>query len=328
MNDNSFWKNKRVLVAGGAGFIGSHAVEELVRREAKVTAQVSLSTSRNKIKQNILNLNKKVKVVRADLENEKSCNKITKNIDVVLNFAAMDGGSSFKKEHTAEIFKTNSNITLNMLEASRKSKVKRFLQISSVEVYPDNIRQPIKESYGFMKGLNEKIDGYAWSKRFSEIASKMYNSQYGMEISIVRPSNIYGPRDHLDKGRVIPTFIQQALQGKPISVWNGGKQKKSFLYVSDFIVATLSVIENYKKFDPVNIAGDYYVTIKELGKKVISVSKSRSRIKNVETRDMVFKDRFIDIKKAKKEIGFREQTSLDDGLRLTVDYMSAISTSK
>lgn len=313
-----YWKNKNVLVTGASGFIGSHVVDRLVSLGAKVTAQVSKSTRPEKIKKNLSESLKKIKIVRADLEDEKSCVKITAHQDVVLNFAALDGGSSFKREHTAEIFKTNSKIVINMLEAARISGVKKFLQVSSTEVYPDNVRQPIKESYGFMKGLKENIDGYVWSKRFSEIAAKVYNEQYGMEISVVRPSSIYGPRDHLDKGRVIPTFIQQALQNKPISVWNGGKQKKSFLYVTDFAVAVLGLVEHYKKFDPMNIAGERYVTIKELSEIIIKVTKSKSKIKNIMASDVVFKDKVLDIKKAQKIIKFEEKISLEAGLGETI----------
>lgn len=319
----SYWKNKKVVVTGAAGFIGSHAVDQLVVMGARVTAQVSLTTTDGKIKKNLSDSLKRIKIVKADLEDEKSCLKIAKEKDVILNFAALDGGSAFKKEHTAEIFKINSKIVVNMLEAARVARVKRFLLVSSTEVYPDTLRQPIKEHYGFMKGLSEKIDGYVWSKRFSEIAAKMYNSQYGMEIAIVRPSNIYGPRDHLDKGRVIPTFIQQALQNKHISVWNGGRQTKSFLYISDFITAVLSAVENYKQFDPINIAGDTYITIKELADAIIKATNSHSKIQNIEVKNLIYKDKILDLKKAKKEIGFKEKTHLDDGILLTVQYVKS-----
>lgn len=317
----SYWKEKNVLVTGAAGFIGSHVVDLLVVYGAKVTAQVSISAQPEKIKKNLSVSLKKIKIVKADLENPGSCIKIAARQDIILNFAGLDGGSSFKREHTAEIFKINSRIIVNMLEAGRIAGVKRFLLVSSTEVYPDSVRQPIKESYGFMRGLNENIDGYVWSKRFSEIAAKMYKKQYGMEITIVRPSNIYGPRDHLNKGRVIPTFIQQALQNKPISVWNGGKQKKSFLYVTDFAVAALNLVEHYRKFNPVNIAGDRYVTIKELGKIIINVTKSKSKIKNILAKDIFFKDKILDTTRVKKESGFNEKMSFEDGLAVTVRYI-------
>lgn len=323
-----YWKNKKVLVSGGAGFIGSHVVDALVQKGAKVIVQVSPNTSDLRINQNLQNYIKKIKIVKANLEDEKSCMRICARKDVVLNFAGLDGGSTFKREHTAEIFRTNSKIVVNMLEAARISGVKRFLQVSSAEVYPDTIKQPIKESYGFMKGLQEKIDGYAWSKRFSEIASKMYNVQYGMEISVARPSNIYGPRDHLDKGRVIPTFIKQAMKNEPISVWDGGKQKKSFLYVTDFANAVLGLVEQYKKFDPVNVAGERYITIRKLAEIIISLTNSESIIKDINAPDIVFKDRILDTQKIKKMTGFKEQEILEDGLKRTIQYLVSESKGK
>lgn len=316
----SFWKKKKVLVTGGTGFIGSHVVRELVFLESKVTVQVSVSTTDHKLKKNLSGVLSKVKIVYVNLEDEKKCKQIVAHQDIVLHFAGLDGGTAFKKEHTAEIFKVNSKITLNMLEAARVAGVKRFLLTSSTEVYPESAHQPIKESYGFMKGLSENIDGYVWSKRFSEIAAKMYVTQYGMNICIVRPSNLYGPGDHLDKGRVIPTFIEQALLNKPISVWNGGKQKKSFLFISDFVLASLAVVEYYKKFDQLNLAGERYLTIKELGKMIIRATKSKSKIKNIREQDRIFKDRVLSIQKAKNTIGFHENITLEDGLAQTVEY--------
>lgn len=314
---NQFWKGKKVLVTGAAGFVGSHVVDFLVNRNARVTALVSIRKS------NYPNLSesiKRIKLIKGNLEDPDFCLRALRNQDIVLNFAAMDGGSKFKKEHSAEIFKTNSQVAINVLEAARKNRIQRLLLISSIEIYSESAPQPIKEKYGFAAGINEKIDGYAWSKRFSEIAAKMYNGQYGLNISIIRPGNIYGPRDHLSKGRVIPTFIKQALENREITLWNGGRQLKSFLYVKDFAKAALDIVEKYNLCDPVNLASGNYISIKNLAEFIIKAAKSKSELKTVQS-SLEFKEKIIDIKKAKKIIKFIEHWDVESGVSEVVKYM-------
>lgn len=320
---SNFWKKKKILVTGSDGFIGSHMVALLLQQGAIVTGHTFYPKQQNAL--NLKKVGKNIRVVTGDLSNFKTCLKATKNQDIVLNFAGMDGGSAYKKEHSAQIFKTNSQITLSMLEASRENGVQKFLLVSSVEVYPETTPQPIYERYGFMKGLDEKVDGYAWSKRFSEITAKLYNAQYGMEIAIVRPGNIYGPGDHLNKGRVVPTFISQSLQNKPITLWNGGRQKKSFIHVKDFTRGVLELVENYSIPDPVNLAGERYVSIGELARKIITLSKSKSKIKYA-TGIGFSKERIVSLKKIKKVINFKEEIDLDAGLAETIEFLKKVKS--
>jgi len=315
---NNFWKSKKVVVTGGSGFIGSHVVDLLVEKGAVVTVQISGKSSEKNLKSNLSN--KSIKVVAGDLTDYNFCNKLLGGQEIVLCFAASDGGSAYKREHSAEIFRTNSQITLNILEASKSSNIKKILIVSSIEIYPESAKQPIAEGEAFIDDLNEDKDGYAWSKRFSEIAARMYNTQYGLNVSIIRPGNVYGPFDHKDKGRVIPTFIQQALDGEPITIWNGGRQLKSFIYVKDLARAALQVVEKSKKCDPINIVSEKYLSIKDLAILIIKTTKSKSTIKNVDM-PVVLKDKVIDTKKLKEITGFKEETSIDDGILNTVVYI-------
>lgn len=315
-----FWNKKKVLITGASGFIGSHAVDYLVKNGADVTAQMSEKTQPAKIKKNLSSSLNKIKIVKADLTDINSCFKIAKDQNIILNFAALDGGSVFKKEHAAEIFKINSQITLNMLEAARTSKVKKFLLVSSIEVYPKNVSGLLSENYEITRELNKNTDGYVRSKIFSEITAQQYSQQYGLGINIVRPGNVYGPRDYLDKGRVIPTFIEQALNNKPITIWNGGKQKKSFIYIYDLVDAIIRLIEKYEGNDPVNIAGENYISIKDLAQLIVDLTKSKSKIVSFGSKDLKTKDMLIDTKKAKKIIHFKEETTLKEGLKETINY--------
>ena len=305
----NFWKNKKVLVTGGNGFIGSNVVEELIRRQAIVVITVQNNLQ--------FNLSKKVKIEKTDLTNIDNCLKVTKNIDIILNFAALDGGSVFKKEHAAEIFKNNVAIVLNILEASRLNNIDRVLLMSSTEVYSEDTKTPIKEEDGFLGDFSKDKYGYAWSKRFSEIAGMIYYNQYGLKIAIARVGNVYGPNDFrgIERGRVIPTFINKARKNENITIWGSGQQKKSFLYITDLVEALLNLTEKYSVCDPVNITSSEYRTLKDLGEQIIKLSESKSKIVLKKIKNNENSEKIISINKAKKNIGFEEQIPLIMGLQ-------------
>lgn len=321
----NFWKGKKVLVTGGAGFIGSHIVDTLVQNGAAVTVIVSPKTNQHSINKSLKQVLNVIKILRADLTSLEETLLALKDQEVVLNFAAMDGGKSFKVAYPAQIYKTNTQIVQNVLEASRRNKIERLLIISSIEVYPDMTSSPIKESYAMVEDFSKNSDGYIWSKRFSEVAAKMYSQEYGMKIAVARLGNIYGPRDSLDKekGRVIPSFINQALKGENITIWGDGKVKRSFLYIDDLAKAVLALTERYAVCDPVNIAGSKVVSIKELAAIIIKEINSNSKIKFIKKNNILSKDKVISIEKAKKVIDFKESMNLVKGIRETINYFNA-----
>ncbi|MGH7245360.1 MAG: NAD-dependent epimerase/dehydratase family protein [Candidatus Levyibacteriota bacterium] len=312
----NFWKNKKVVVTGASGFIGRHAVGKLIAKGAQVKAILSPKTDKRKLRKIFGENINKVIFVKADLLRFKDCLKITKGQNIILNFAAVDGGSRFKLEHSAEIFGANMRIVLNMLDASVASKVDRLLLMSSIEVYPKNAKTPIKENTKW--DPSEETNGYIWSKRFSEEIAKIYAKNFGLKIAIARPGNVYGPGDitGIRKGRVIPTFIDKMRKKEEIELFEGGKQEKQFIFVDDLISAVLDLTELYAICDPVNIVGKEIVTIKQLSEIIKSLIYGSTE-KNVKF-IMKKSKKIFSTSKLRKSVGFIPQYSLINGLKETI----------
>lgn len=316
---SNYWKNKKVVVTGATGFIGSHAVDTLVGRGVRVTAAISPNTDKKRLRQVLGKSLDTIIVKKANLLNFENCLEVTKGQDVILNFAALDGGSAFKVKYPAQIFKVNNDIVLHMLDAAVKNNVKRILLMSSIEVYPQNVKTPIREQYSLKENFKEEANGYTWSKRFGEIAAKMYAKEYGLEIAIARSGNVYGPGDYFssEKGRVIPVFIERVLKDETVTLVNGGVQKKQFLFVSDLVDALLNLVERYAVCDPINIAGNEVVTIRNLAELINNIVKDEQNNGVTESKKS---ERVISTTKAERVIGFVPKISLAEGLKETINY--------
>jgi nucleoside-diphosphate-sugar epimerase len=311
-----FWENKKILVTGGAGFIGSNVVANLMEKRAKVSIVVSPETPDKKLQAIFKNLSK-IKIIRADLLSFESARKATGGHDVVFHFAALDGGAVFKKQHAAEILNVNIQLAINILESSRINNVGRIFLPSSTEIYSPLLRGKITEDKGDLVSLGDDFGGYAWSKRFMEILAKKYFEQYGMKIAIARLANVYGPMDlaGVKRGRVIPTFINNAIHNNDILILGSGKVNKSFLFVEDLIKAIFDLTEKYPTCIPVNIASEKYISIEGLAKLIIKLSKSKSKLVVNSTCTEKMLKSSICIDRAKKEISFKSRINLKEGLK-------------
>ncbi len=316
----NFWRNINVLVTGGAGFIGSHLVEKLVQREAKVTVLDNLGHGKTT---NLKSVKAKIKLIIEDIQDLDSAQKACRNQEIVMNLAAKVGGIEYNRTHHGTMLFSNLTIATNMIEAARLERVKRFLVVSSACVYPKNCSIPTSEEEGFTDEPEPTNGGYGWAKRMAELLGKYYAQEFGMKVAIVRPYNCYGPRDHFDPktSHVIPALIKRVFDGEnPVKVWGSGKQTRAFLYVDDLAEGMIAAIEKYPTPDPVNLGTNEEVSIKELIEKIVKISGFKTRIIFDTSKPDGSPRRNSDNKKAKEKIGFTAKTPLDKGLQRTITW--------
>lgn len=317
---SEFWKNKKVLVTGGTGFIGSHVVEKLVARGAVVSVIDNLQSGKIK---NIDYLDGKVKFFPGDCTNSTDALTACKGNEVVMNLAARVGGIEYNRTHQAKMLRDNLNIATTMIEAARLSEVERFLVISSACVYPRDAQIPTPEAEGFCSEPEPTNGGYGWAKRMAEKLGAYYSEQYGMKVGIVRPYNAYGPRDHFDPqtSHVIAALIKRVFDGEnPVVVWGSGKQTRAFLYVEDLAEGMIQAIERYPVPDPVNLGADEEVSIAELIKKIVVLTERKTAIQFDTSKPDGSPRRNSDNTKAKEKIGFTAKTPLAQGLANTIAW--------
>ncbi len=305
-------KKKKILVSGGNGFLGSHFVDSAVSRGFSVVVVDDLSTSKE------IQVSKDVKFFRQKVEKFKTVEKF----DVVLHLAARPSPEDYIKNPLSTI-DSNDIGTRNMLEIARKSDA-TFLYTSTSEVYGDPETLPIPESYFGRVNPNGLRSCYDESKRFSEALVKAYERQYGLDIRIERPFNVYGPRIREDGfyGRVIPRFIDQALRGQPLTVHGDGKQTRSYLFYTDWLEATWKFIDTkIARGAVLNIGSGEEISVLSLAEKVIKMTGSGSKITHLPPREEDPKRRAADSTKAMDLLNWKPSVSLDSGLAETINWL-------
>lgn len=319
----SFWNGKRVLVTGGAGFIGSHLVERLVALGANVTVPVrSAETPRH----NLAAVRDRIMVAVADLSDREACAGVTAGHSIVMNLAARVGGIQYNIDHPASIFRDNMTTFMNVIEAARLAEVERFLVVSSACVYPRDCSIPTPEEEGFAGTPEPTNEGYGWSKRMEEFLGQAYARQHGLPVAIARPYNAYGPRDNFDpqSSHVIPALIRRACAGEnPLRVWGTGEQTRTFLYVSDFVEGLIATAERYPNADPVNIGSTEEVTIRDLAHLIVDLSGAEVTVEFDAGRPGGQPRRTCDTRKAERVLGFRAVVPLREGLARTIEWYQA-----
>ena len=304
---------KRVLVTGGAGFLGSHLCEQLLIGGYGVICADNFYTG---TRENVAHLldNPKFEVIRHDITFP-----LYVEVDQIYNLACPASPIHYRYD-PVQTTKTSVHGSINMLGLAKRVQA-RILQASTSEVYGDPQVDPQPESYwGHVNPIGAR-SCYDEGKRCAETLFFDYHRQHEMEIKVVRIFNTYGPRMHPDDGRVVSNFILQALRGEPLSIYGDGSQTRSFCYVDDMIEGLLRMMESPADFvGPVNLGTEYEFSMLELANRIIGITGSSSAIVHQELPEDDPRQRRPDLALAKEKLGFKPTVEPDDGLRRTVEY--------
>ena len=314
---NVYALNTRVLVTGGAGFLGSHLCERLIKEKYDVLCLDNFFTGQ---KRNIAHLIGQpfFELIRHDVTIPYST-----EVDHIYNLACPASPPHYQYDPVQTI-KTNVFGALNMLGLAKRTGA-RILQASTSEVYGDPTMHPQVESYwGNVNPIGIR-SCYDEGKRCAETLFFDYHRQNNVDIKVVRIFNTYGPRMHPNDGRVVSNFIMQALKGDDISIYGDGSQTRSFCYVDDLIDAIVRMMKTETGLTgPINIGNPVEFTIKELAEKVIELTKSTSKIIYFELPSDDPKQRRPDITLAKTKLQWDPKISIEDGLKETIAYFKQL----
>jgi UDP-glucuronate decarboxylase len=311
--------NKRILVTGGAGFIGSHLCAALLDQGHEVLCVDNYYTGRRANIEPFL-ANQRFEALRHDVTFP-----LYVEIDEIYNLACPASPVHYQFD-PVQTLKTSIHGAINMLGLAKRTRAK-ILQASTSEVYGDPEIHPQREDYwGNVNPLGLRAC-YDEGKRAAETLFSDYRRQHGTRVKIARIFNTYGPRMHPNDGRVVSTFIVQALAGEPITVFGDGSQTRSFCYVDDLVEALIRLMESADDFvGPVNLGNPNEFTIAELAERVIAMTGSKSEIVRKPLPADDPRRRKPDIALAERVLGWRPTTELDEGLPRTIEYFTKNGT--
>jgi GDP-L-fucose synthase len=306
----TFWDNKKILVTGGAGFLGSFVVEKLLKERNVKSDNIKIPRSEN-----------------LDLRVWENCLEAVKDIDVVIHLAAKVGGIGYNMKYPATIFFDNALIGIQLMEAARHEGVDKFVMIGTICAYPKFTPLPFKEE-NLWNGYPEETNApYGLAKKILLIQAQANRKQYGFNAIYLLLANLYGPRDNFDpeSSHVIPALIKKMFDAKfedkkKVVVWGTGKATREFLYVKDAAEGIILAAEKYNKPDPINLGSGVEITIKDLAELVAKLVGFKGEIIWDESKPDGQPRRRLDINKARKEFGFEAKTDLRDGLKETISW--------
>lgn len=306
---------KKILVTGGAGFLGSHLCDRLVAQGHDVVCMDNLFTGRK------LNLSSFFTRMNFEFIRHDVTQPISLEVDEIYNLACPASPIHYQYD-PVQTLKTSVHGAINVLGLAKRTGA-RILQASTSEIYGDPEMHPQTESYvGSVNPIGKRAC-YDEGKRCAETLFFDYHRQHSVDIRVVRIFNTYGPRMASDDGRVVSNFITQALCNKPITVYGDGSQTRSFCYVDDLINGLISVMGT-DVCGPINLGNPHEISVLELVDKIIAKTKSRSAVTFAPLPENDPKQRCPDISKAKTHLGWEPKIPLDDGLDTTIDYFREI----
>ena len=307
---------KRAVVTGGAGFLGSHMCRSLIAAGNDVVCVDNLSTGRL---ENIADLsgNPRFTFLEADIVDPLD---VAGPVDLVLHLACPASPVDYFGMPVATL-RAGGHGTYNVLCLARE-KSARFILTSTSEVYGNPLEHPQREEYwGNVNPVGPR-SCYDESKRFSEALTTAFRTEYQVDTGIARLFNSYGPAMRDDDGRVVPTFIKQALTGAPLPVMGDGSQTRSLCYIDDLVRGLVLLLES-GEYGPVNLGSEYELPVREIAETIIRLTGSSSTIEYTDRRDDDPERRRPDLSAARELLGYEPQVHYEAGLKATIDYFVA-----
>jgi len=305
----SFFAGKRILLTGGAGFLGTKVQKELVMHGANPDLIV-VPRSRD-----------------LDLRVWENCVQAVEDIDIVIHLAAKVGGIGYNQEHPGELFYENAIMGIQLMEAARQASVEKFVAVGTICAYPKFTPVPFKEK-DLWNGYPEETNApYGLAKKMMLVQAQAYREQYGFNAIFLLPVNLYGPGDNFDpvSSHVIPALIRKFAEAvkngdETVEVWGTGQASREFFYVDDAARGIVMATERYDGPDPVNLGAGMEITIRELVEKLKEISGFEGEIVWDETRPDGQPRRCLDVSRARELFEFTALTGFDSGLRNTYDW--------
>jgi UDP-glucuronate decarboxylase len=307
------YAGKRILVTGGAGFIGSHLCEKLLKNNNEVICADNFYTGRRSNVAHLLS-NSAFEILRHDI-----CFPLYVEVDEIYNLACPASPVHYQFD-PVQTTKTSVHGSINMLGLAKRVKAK-ILQASTSEVYGDPIVHPQNETYwGNVNPIGIR-SCYDEGKRCAETLFFDYYRQHKLKIKVARIFNTYGPHMHPNDGRVVSNFIIQALKGEEITIYGDGSQTRSFCYVDDMIDGLVRLMNSPDDFaGPVNLGNNNEFSMLELANKIIKITESKSKIVFKPLPEDDPKQRQPDLTLAEQKLGWKPSVKLDEGLQKTIAY--------
>ena len=303
----NFWKDKRVVVTGGDGFLGRHLIAKIKLQNPK-----SIFVPKRP---------------EYDLRRYEDCLKVAKKADVIIHLAANVGGIGYNREFPATLFDDNILMGTFMMMAARSAEVEKYVALGTICAYPKFTPVPFKED-NLWDGYPEETNApYGLAKKMQLVQAQSYRQQYGFNAIFLLPVNLYGPGDNFDpaSSHVIPALIRKFVEAKgngdkEVVVWGTGKASREFLYVDDAAEAIMLASEKYNKSEPVNLGAGFEITIKDLADLIRSLTGFKGKIIWDKSKPDGQPRRKLDVSRAKREFGFTAQTSFEKGLKETIEW--------
>lgn len=304
-----FWKNRKIAVTGGTGFLGAHLCSLLKKSGCR---DIFVPSSRE---YNLVEM-EAVKRLYSDAKP-----------DIVIHLAAKVGGIGANRENPGKFFYDNLMMGVQLMEAGRQAGIEKFVALGTICAYPKFTPVPFKEE-NLWNGYPEETNApYGLAKKMLLVQSQAYRQQYGFNSIFLLPVNLYGPGDNFDpkSSHVIPALIKRCIDAcsqelPEIVVWGSGKATREFLYVEDAAEGVLLATEKYNSSDPVNLGSGFEITIRELTILIARLTGFKGRIIWDATKPDGQPRRILDTSKAEKEFGFKGKTNFEEGLVKTIEW--------